>query len=151
MTVIPDFLSSNVDVNTLVMALTMTQKKVQDVDTLIASDDMEAIIAKYIQLSLQVKKLRDRLMREPGMSEIVAGLLPQSVIPIQPMGQASWNPLQQALPIPAPNGYQVPQEGVVDMTGTSQIGEFPMDEYIAGGTESRQHVMDMLGGIGAPS
>lgn len=130
----------------------MTQKKVQDIDTLIASDDVEAIMAKYIQLSVQVKKLRDRLMREPGMSEIVGGLLPQSAVPLQPLGSAPWNPLppQQAPLIPGMQGqYQVPQEGVVDMTGTSQLGEFPMDEYIAGGEDSRQGVMDLLGGLGA--
>jgi hypothetical protein len=141
----------------------MTQKKVQDIDALIASDDVEAIMAKYIQLSVQVKKLRDRLMREPGMSEIVGGLLPQPVIP--PMGPAPWNPLPpvQAPLIPGPAGlpgnyvagmqgqYQVPQEGVVDMSGTSQLGEFPMDEYIAGGADSRQGVIDLLGGMGTTS
>jgi hypothetical protein len=132
----------------------MTQKKVQDIDALIASDDVEAIMAKYIQLSVQVKKLRDRLMREPGMSEIVGGLLPQPAVPLQPVGAAPWNPLPpaQASLIPGMHGqYQVPQEGVVDMTGTSQLGEFPMDEYIAGGADSRQGVMDLLGGIGTPS
>ena len=131
----------------------MTQKKVQDVDALIASDDVEAIMAKYIQLSVLVKKLRDRLQKEPGMSEIVGGLLPQApAIPV--MGAAPWNPqaTMQAPLIPGMQGqYQVPQEGVVDMTGTSQIGEFPMDEYIAGGADSRQGVMDLLGGIGTPS
>ena len=135
----------------------MTQKKVQDIDALIASDNVEAIMAKYIQLSVLVKKLRDRLMSEPGMSEIVGGLLLQPAVALQPMGAAPWNtlpPVQAPLAplIPGMQGqYQVPQEGVVDMTGTSQIGEFPMDEYIAGGAESRQGVMDLLGGIGTPS
>lgn len=137
--------------NTLVMALTMTQKKVQDVDSLIASDDMGAIMAMYIQRSREVQKLRERLLKEPGMSQILSGLLPQQAPAIPVMGSAPWNPLppQQAPLIPGQ--YQVPQEGVVDMSGTSQLGEFPMDEYIAGGAKSRQGVMDLLEGIGETS
>lgn len=151
----------------------MTRKKVLDIDALIASDDVEAIMAKYIQLSVQVKKLRDRLMREPAMSEIVGGLLPQQApaIPVlrsspgigdAVMGTAPWNPIPPVLggqlavapliPGMQPPTNQVPQEGVVSMGGTSITHEFPLDEYNA--AQAQQNVMSMLAGYeegGGPS
>lgn len=134
----------------------MTQKKLQpSAQDLVDSNDLARILARYVELSIEIEVLKAHIMKDPVAVQAISGLLPKiPTVPLQPMGPAPWNPLPpaQAPLVPGMQGqYQVPQEGVVDMTGTSQIGEFPMDEYIAGGADSRQGVMDLLGGIGATS
>jgi len=137
----------------------MTQKKVQpSAQDLVDSNDLARILARYVELSVEIEVLKAHIVKDPVAVQAISGLLPKiPTVPLQPMGPAPWNPLPptQAPLTPLMPGmqgqYQVPQEGVVDMTGTSQIGEFPMDEYIAGGAESRQGVIDLLGGIGTPS
>ena len=161
----PEFINADIDVDTLAWYKTMTQKKppVDTVDRLIESGNMPAIIARYVELTLQANKLKEYLMGNPDIAQALSALVPSGAIPVLRGGALSgWDSLPRSIStpgimqlmnqdnpiIPGAPGYTA-EAGVVEPLGTIHKDvpvtfEYPMDEYTQSATQSQDVVKGML-------
>ncbi len=150
----PDFIDADIDVNTLAWYISMTQKKtpVDTVDRLIESGDMPAIIARYVELTLQANKLKEYLMGNPDIAQALSALVPAGAIPVLRGGPLSgWDTMPRSISTPTTMQLQdnpiIP--GTQEPLGTIHKDvpatfEYPMDEYTQSATQSQDAVKGML-------
>jgi hypothetical protein len=150
-----DFINADIDVNTIVWYMSMTQKKapVDTVDRLIESGDMPAIIARYVELTLQANKLKEYLMGNPDIAQALSALVPSGAIPVlRGRALSGWDSVPRS--ISAPPTVQLQQDnsivpGAVEPLGTIHKDvpatfEYPMDPYTESAVQSQDAVKGML-------
>lgn len=149
----PDFMNFNIDVDTVVRYMTMTQKKapVDNIDKLIESGDIPAIIAKYVELTLQTNKIKEHLAANPDIADALSSLVPGKAVPMQAAAIPMWDRMGGTPPatMQLQDSPSAIIPGVAEPLGTIHKDvpvtyDYPMDEYTQGAAQSQENVKGIL-------